>query len=408
MPRFSFLHAADLHLDAPFTGVGRPPAAFAGALRDASLAAWDRLVERALARGVAAVCLAGGLCDGLDHGVRAPARLRSGLRRLAGAGIAVYIARAARDPFDALSEPWPDGVTVFAAGAPSPHALWRDGALLATWHGVSADAAGALPPPDAWRRDDAPGVHIGVVHAAQAAAADEPPACAVYRPDALRAAGLDYWALGHAHAAAQPASGSPWIVYPGTPQGRGLTAAECGAKGAVLVEVEDDRIARVSFEPLDAVRCLRVTAAAGAGEPDALRRALAAERDALRAVHGGCALVLEAAIDAAPAALCQPAARAALLAALRRDADAIEPFVWWANVRAVPAPGAAAGDDLAGEVLRLRAGLAVDAARSQRFLARRFEPLRYAWSADIEPREAAALLDAAAGLAVDALAAEDA
>jgi hypothetical protein len=47
--------------------------------------------------------------------------------------------------------------------------------------------------------------------------------------------------------------------------------------------------------------------------------------------------------------------------------------------------------------------LAADAEQRARFFARRFEPLRDAWTADIDPPEASALLDEAAAVAVDAL-----
>ena len=102
MSRPVLLHAADLHLDAPFEGIGRAPAHVAAALRDASLASWDALVELAIGREVAAVLLAGGLCDGLERGVRAQARLRDGIARLAAAGIRVFIALGERDPPAAL------------------------------------------------------------------------------------------------------------------------------------------------------------------------------------------------------------------------------------------------------------------------------------------------------------------
>src|SRR5512143_378405 len=115
MPRYAFLHAADLRLDAPFTGIGRTPPPVATALRDASLQAWDTLVETAVARRVAAVLLSGGLCDGLERGARAQVRLRRGVARLAEHGIAVFVALGGRDPKDGFAAigDWPEGVTVF-------------------------------------------------------------------------------------------------------------------------------------------------------------------------------------------------------------------------------------------------------------------------------------------------------
>ena len=118
MPRYAFLHVADLRLDAPFAGVGRTPPPIAAALRDASLQAWDALVETAIGRRVAAVLLSGGLCDGLERGARAQVRLRAGVARLVEHGIAVFIAVGSRDPQDGLAAlgDWPEGVVVFTPG----------------------------------------------------------------------------------------------------------------------------------------------------------------------------------------------------------------------------------------------------------------------------------------------------
>lgn len=48
MSQFTFVHAADLHLDTPFEGLGRVAPELAAILRDSSLAAWDALVDRRL------------------------------------------------------------------------------------------------------------------------------------------------------------------------------------------------------------------------------------------------------------------------------------------------------------------------------------------------------------------------
>ena len=54
---FSFLHAADLHLDTPFTSVSGYPERVGAALREASLEAWDALIQTAINRQVARLFL---------------------------------------------------------------------------------------------------------------------------------------------------------------------------------------------------------------------------------------------------------------------------------------------------------------------------------------------------------------
>jgi hypothetical protein len=411
MPSSVLLHAADLRLDAPFEGIGRTPAEIGAGLRDASVGAWEAVVELAVARDVTAVLLAGGLCGGLERGVRAQARLRDGLVRLTAADIRVFIALGAGDPRDGLAAVggWPSGVTVFGADARVAFALERGGAHVATVHGVSA----AAEPRDAaarFARGDAPGPHLAVLHAGLAGHADDDRGADVSRLADLRAAGMDYWALGHAHAFDLVSRAAPWVVYPGTPQGRGLADPERGAKGVALLTIEEGVVARVDFEPVDRVRCLRVDLT-DARDAAALESALGQRAAALRAEHPGRALLLEARVAGAPpatGALRQPDRRLELLRALRRAWASCEPFVWWADVRAAPVAAAVraavlAGDDLAAEVVRSRARLADDPAQCARFLARRFEPLRDAWTAELDAREIDELLDEAAAVAVDAL-----
>src|SRR5690606_17233992 len=133
------VHAADLHLDTPFTGVGPVPPEIRPLLRDASLTAFDNLVDLALDRGAAFVLLAGGIYDGPERGLRAQVRLRHGLERLASRGIPVFLATGDRDPagvWTAIGD-WPSNVTRFGPGATGPVAVERDGQRLATIYGAS-------------------------------------------------------------------------------------------------------------------------------------------------------------------------------------------------------------------------------------------------------------------------------
>lgn len=399
MLRYQFLHAAELRLDAPFTGIGRTPAAVAGALRDASLRAWDALVETAIARRVAAVVLSGGLCEGLERGVRAQLRLRRGLARLTDHGIPVFIALGARDAPDGLAAVgnWPDGVVVFAPGEANSAPLRRDGQHLATicGAGVTADEG-----PEAAARRLVRGGQAGPTIAVLPSLVGRNGASI----DALRGAGIDYWALGGAPDFAVLHARDPWLVTPGTPQARALH--DQGAHGAALVDVEDGVIARVTLEPLDRVRMASVRVDE-ADDPPALLRRLEEAAAALRAAHPEHALLLTALLGARAAAaraLRLPEARAALLAQLRRGGEHEALPLWWAALRiGASGPLAAAADDLAGEVARRRSLLSSDAERTMRFVQRCFEPLRGTWTAALDPRDVDPLLDDAAALAVDAL-----
>ncbi len=73
-------------------------------------------------------------------------------------------------------------------------------------------------------------------------------ACSV---DDLLAKGYDYWALGHVHQR-EIVRDNPPIVFPGNIQGRHIR--ERGAKGCMVVTVDDAGAVNTQFEPLDVFR----------------------------------------------------------------------------------------------------------------------------------------------------------
>lgn len=258
--RFTFVHAADLHLDTPFEGLGRVNPQLGERLRDASLDAFDDLVELTIDRRADFLVIAGDVYDGADRGVRAQLRFLRGLKRLAFAGVRVFVVHGNHDPLDGWSaiRAWPPNVTLFGAADVEAHAVERQGERLATIYGIS------YPRRDVtenlalrFRRGSEPGFHVGLLHCAVGAVGDH----ARYSPctvDDLRAAGMDYWALGHVHDRRVLAERDPWVVYPGNLQGRSIKPTEQGAKGATVVHVVDGVVDRLEFVPCDRARFAEV------------------------------------------------------------------------------------------------------------------------------------------------------
>ncbi len=69
--------------------------------------------------------------------------------------------------------------------------------------------------------------------------------------DDLRAAGMDYWALGHVHGS-EVLCRDPLVVYPGTIQGRNIR--ETGKKGVFYVTLSAGEPGCAEFVPCDVVR----------------------------------------------------------------------------------------------------------------------------------------------------------
>ena len=72
MSKLRFVHAADLHLDSPFTGLRAiAPAEVSSALRSATFDVYDAIVDLCIDEGVDALLVAGDIYDGADRSLRA-------------------------------------------------------------------------------------------------------------------------------------------------------------------------------------------------------------------------------------------------------------------------------------------------------------------------------------------------
>ena len=337
-PTFCFVHAADLHLDVPCHGLRRAPSAVTQALGHAPLAAWDALVQLTIDQNAAFLLLAGDICDGAERAIPAQLRLLSGLQRLAAHGIRTFIVRGASDPADRWTgiHRWPDGVHCFGAHAHESVAVRTAEGQMATIHGISHSADRATNRVSRFRRGSESGIHIGLLHTGVRGGGDSAPGDHISIGD-LQASGMDYWALGFEHRHRQVAEGHPWIVYPGTLQGRSLKGDETGPKGAVVVTVTDGHVSHLTPHALDAVRLMRLqlNASTLAGAAD-FRRALSAEAMRLRAECPGRTIVASCEVlgrrQAGVGAKLADALWDHILEDVRQEENGKAPLVWWDSV----------------------------------------------------------------------------
>lgn len=282
---FRFLHTGDLHLDSPFAGlVADAPAHVAAALRDATLSAWDRIVDLAVEERVDFVLVAGDAFEHANRTLLAQIRFRDGLARLGAAGITSFVVTGNHDPLSGW-EPaveWPASMHRFDADAVGAVSVFREGAEIARVYGISyavRDVTDNLA--IRFRRHaDAP-YAIGLLHANVGGQ----PGHQAYAPctvSDLRATGIDYWALGHVHKPGVLSQAHPVIVYCGNPQGR--DPGEADPRGCWIVDVTSGGATTPRFVPVDAVRwsLLEVSIDGIDNEDDLVERtaaAVAAARD---------------------------------------------------------------------------------------------------------------------------------
>ena len=340
---FCFVHAADLHLDTPFRDVHDLPPFVADALREASLQAFDAIVELALERRAAFVVIAGDVYDGPERGLRAQVHFHKGLALLAGEGIPSFVVHGNHDPvttgWSAVSS-WPRGVTIFGADSVSLVPVERDGAVIASVQGISYATRETTENLSLrFRRPDAPGVHVGLLHCNLEGSADHD----AYSPcslDDLRRARLDYWALGHIHSRRTVTGngpGDPWIVYPGNSQARSPKPSEQSAKGAVVVHVREGVVDAVEFVACDRVRFEEIEyPIEGITDFPSLAGHLGDLATDRLAAADGRSVILRARLTGRGglhAALARPGASDDLVRELRDDEGVRQPFCWWDEVR---------------------------------------------------------------------------
>ena len=247
---FRFIHAADTHLDSPLRGLSHYESAPAESIRDACRRAFENLVDLAIEEKVSFVLLVGDLYDGDWKDYSTGIFLSQQMGRLGQHGILVFAVAGNHDAANRMTKALnsPSNMTILSSR--KVEAI-RIGDLAVVIHGRSFGtqhvdknlAAGfALAEKGMF--------NIGLLHTSL----DGREGHAVYAPcsvDDLRSKGYQYWALGHIHKQ-EFVSEDPWIVFPGCIQGRHIR--ETGAKGCVLVTVEDGAVSTVEKCSLDVLR----------------------------------------------------------------------------------------------------------------------------------------------------------
>jgi DNA repair exonuclease SbcCD nuclease subunit len=243
-----FLHAADVHLDSPLTGLSSRGSVPEHIIQHCTRRAFANLVDLAIARDVAFVILAGDLYDADWRDYSTGLFFAHEMRRL---DRPCFIIRGNHDARSVITRSLvpPPNVHEFSSRRAETVELVELGAAL---HGrsfpdraVPEDLSASYPDPIRGR------LNIGILHTS----ADDPGEHETYAPctlPSLIAKGYDYWALGHIQRRRELHPGNPWIVFPGNIQGR--HARETGAKGVTLVDVRDGRISGLTHHPTDVLR----------------------------------------------------------------------------------------------------------------------------------------------------------
>lgn len=298
-----FIHTADLHLGAPFSGLRTQSPRWANTLLTAIPTAFQRMIDVAITEAVDFVIIAGDIFDSARPSYADFALFMNGLQQLAAADIPVYCCTGNHDPLSSWSAEYgtlPSNTHLFSVETPSFFTFIKgddgcdrhdrrddagDGvrgahhasgthnvASVPSAPGAHSAASASDPirvvlggrgyyarsfPQDrdvsesiTWANccEALPGSYepdftIGVIHTGL----NIDPTRSPVEPRELMRRGLDYWACGHIHQKVLIPSDAPVIAFSGCPQGRAIQ--ETGDHGILLVTLSDDEPNRVEFIP---------------------------------------------------------------------------------------------------------------------------------------------------------------
>ncbi len=247
---FTFIHAADFHLDSPLRGLGRYEGAPVEEIRDACRRALGNLVDYILENNIPLLLIAGDLYDADCPDFQTLLHFALQMDRLRDAGTRVAIIRGNHDAGNAMTRSLklPDNVKIFR----SAHAhTWRIDDLEAAVHGQSFGSAEVLDNMVPAYPDPIPGLfNIGLLHTSLSGR----PGHRGYAPCELKdllAKGYDYWALGHVHTH-ETVHENPYVIFSGCIQGRHIR--EPGPKGCIRIDVDNSGAVRTEQIILDVFR----------------------------------------------------------------------------------------------------------------------------------------------------------
>lgn len=261
----TFLHGADFHLDAPFTGLSAEKAAQRRGEQRETL---ERFAALARERKADLVLLSGDLADGRETYRET---LEALSRALGAIPAPVFLAPGNHDWYGPDSVyaavRWPDNVHIFTRDEIEAVELPELGCVVygAAFTGPYRDGS----PLEGFRAPADGRTHIMALHGD----VDGHGRYGSIRREDIAQSGLTYLALGHIHACSGPqrAGDTVW-AYPGCPEGRGFD--ELGEKGVLWGTVRSGDVA-LEAVPLGTRRYeIRRIDVSEAGAEAALRAAL--------------------------------------------------------------------------------------------------------------------------------------
>lgn len=245
-----FIHASDLHLDQPFSGVSNPPNHIRNALINSAYDAAESIFDRAISERVDFLVLSGDVADIDRCGPRGISFLADQFKRLGEQNIHVYWAGGEADQL----ERWPAMVSspanvhLFTSTLVEEFHHRKGGRIVASIFGSGYDRRRRRIAE--FRAEESSAFPIGVCYGN-------------LESDEIAKTGIRYWALGGNHIRRTFTRDNSMLVFPGTSQSRGPN--ESGEHGSTLVRVDENGAINTYTLSTDSIRWIQQRVRIGAG-----------------------------------------------------------------------------------------------------------------------------------------------
>lgn len=234
-----FIHAGDVHLGNPFSGLDKQlPFTLKKTVQTATIKAFEQLIDDAISAEVDFVLFPGDLYNSAENSPFIQEVVSKQFKRLSDVNIDVFLSFGNHD-FEADTRnhlPWPNNIHVFHQEVETKIKILHSGEKVAlTGFSYQTQRQTEKIIDDFPSKGDTD-YQIGLYHGALGVAGD--PYAPFSLSDMLQK-NYDYWALGHIHIR-QTLNEQPFIGYSGVLQG--LNRKEIGDKGYYLVHSENQRL----------------------------------------------------------------------------------------------------------------------------------------------------------------------
>lgn len=251
MSIFSFIHAADIHLDSPLRGLEQYEGAPVERIRNATRDALINLIDTAIERKVDFIIIAGDLYDGDWKDFNTGLFFISQMVRLQKENIKVFLIRGNHDAASVITRELKLPNNVYEFPTNKAHTVKLDDLKVALHGQGFAKRAVTENIVKQYPNKIEGYLNIGILHTSATGREGHE----TYAPcsiEDMKEKGYDYWALGHIHQRELLHDKDPIILFPGNIQGRHIK--ETGNKGCTFVEVNNQVIQSMSHIPLDVLR----------------------------------------------------------------------------------------------------------------------------------------------------------